>query len=449
MVHSMESTVDAPQLSGERNPGGLSNIPGVLVLADNGVGVSKALAVPREGLLLGRGSPDNCFAEDDWISRAHLKIRRIAGCWVFEDQGSRNGSRLNGQRLLGTLTLQGSVVVRMGRSLCWTVDDLSPHLRHRVQAPPGDGPILGGAMRRVWEEIEVASKASDTLLIGGPSGSGKELAARAFHEAHHGRDARAPFVPVNCATIPHGLAERLLFGAKRGAYSGATADSDGFVQAAHGGTLFLDELAELELLVQAKLLRVLETREVMPLGAARAQPVNLRVCAATLRDVRAEVAQGRFREDLFYRLGRPEVRLPGLASRLDEMPFLMQRVLQQVDPRLRSSAGLLEASALRPWPGNVREFIGEIRRAGFAALEAGATVVESRFLAPDAGLSLGPSSSGPPDPTGAARKATPWPSDDEIRAALDAAGGNVSGAARALGMHRNQIRRWLGKQQMG
>ena len=115
-------------------------------------------------------------------------------------------------------------------------------------------------MRRVWGEVALASRAGDTLCLRGESGSGKELGARAFHEAFFGTSSSAPFVAVNCAAIPEGLAERLLFGARKGAYSGATADADGYVQAAHGGTLFLDEVAELDPLVQAKLLRVLEAR---------------------------------------------------------------------------------------------------------------------------------------------------------------------------------------------
>lgn len=447
MVDAMESTVDAPSHR-DQAPHHLAGTPGLLLIMDTGRATSRALPMSRDGLLLGRGSPTDCFVDDDWISRSHLRVRRVAGCWVFEDQGSRNGSRLNGEVLQGSLTLDGQVIIRMGRSLCWAVHDISPFLHQRTVAS-ADGPILGGAMRRVWREIEVASKASDTLLIGGPSGAGKELAARAFHQAAYGADSRAPFVPVNCATIPQGLAERLLFGAKRGAYSGAATDADGFVQAAHGGTLFLDELAELEPTVQAKLLRVLENREVTPLGASRATPVNIRVCGATLRDVRAEVARGSFREDLYYRLGRPEVRLPALTERLDEVPYLAQRVLSQIDPRLRPATGLIEACALRPWPGNVRELIGEIRRAGFAALDAGESFVEAQFLAKDAGLAIDRNLTPPrstPSSATPTRRVTQWPSNEEIRAALEQEGGNVSGAARALGLHRNQLRRWLSRQ---
>ena len=451
----MKSTVDNAfsYLSAGAN-GDPAPTPGIVLIVDSGQASARALGIPRNGLLLGRGTPCDCFVDDDWISRVHLHVRRVAGCWVFEDPGSRNGSRLNGDALQGTQTLEGPVVIRMGRSLCWALDDASAHLRAAManqehQRPQTDnGPVLGGAMRTIWQEIEVAAKSSDTLLIGGPSGAGKELAAQAYHHASYGATTTRPFVAVNCATIPTGLAERLLFGATRGAYSGANADTEGFIQAANGGTLFLDELAELEPQVQAKLLRVLETREVIPLGASRAQPVKLRICGATLRDLRSQVAQGRFREDLYYRLGRPQVILPSLRERLDEMPLLAQRTLAQIDPRLSWTTGLIETCAVRPWPGNVREFIGEIHRAGYAALNAGETRVESTFLARDAGVAIeSATSAAPAAGTGPVRKSAPKPDDDQIRAALAREQGNVSRAARALGMHRNQLRRWLDRQQ--
>ena len=150
----------------------------------------------------------------------------------------------------------------------------------------------------------------------GESGSGKELASASFSRAAS-RGGASPFIGVNCAAVPAGLAERLLFGARKGAFSGATGDVQGYIQAADGGTLFLDEVAELDLRVQAKLLRVLETREVLPLGATRAERVELRVCVAAHADLAEQVTAGRFREDLYYRVGRPVVRIPPLRERLD------------------------------------------------------------------------------------------------------------------------------------
>jgi transcriptional regulator with PAS, ATPase and Fis domain len=313
-----------------------------------------------------------------------------------------------------------------------------------------DGPVVGGLLRRAWGEIALASKAFDTLFIRGESGSGKELGARAFHDAAHAGATGAPFVAVNCAAIPEGLSERLLFGARKGAYSGITADAEGYVQSADGGTLFLDEIAELDLLVQAKLLRVLETREVLPLGASRAQKVSIHVCSASHKALRDEVSAGRFREDLYYRIGRPEVRIPPLRERIDEMPAFIRRELAAVDPRLTASATLVEACALRIWPGNVRELQREIRRAAHAASSELEPVVYPHHLASEAGVPMpvvvtasdapaAPGASEPPQATAASF------TDEQIAQALEDHGGNVRGTARALGLHRNQLRRWLEK----
>ena len=275
-------------------------------------------------------------------------------------------------------------------------------------------------------------------MVLGESGAGKELAARAFHEARHGSAAAAPFVAVNCAAIPEGLAERLLFGARKGAYSGAASDAEGYIQAADRGTLFLDEIAELDPLVQAKLLRVLETREVLPLGASRPKRVEIGICAASHRRLRDEVAAGRFREDLYFRIGRPEVQIPPLRERLDEIPWFVARELRRVSPELSASVTFVERCALRPWPGNVRELQRELARAAHRALEAQAQVVEPEHLLDEAGMAVRASSSAPRP--GLSR----W-SEEEIRRALADHAGNVRATARALDVHRNQLRRWLDK----
>src|SRR5262249_25883004 len=160
-------------------------------------------------------------------------------------------------------------------------------------------------------------------------------------------------------TISETIAERLLFGAKRGAFSGADADADGYLQAADGGTLFLDEIAELGLAVQAKLLRVLENKEVLPVGATRARPIALRLCSATHKGLRAQVEAGRLREDLFFRIATPQVSVPPLRQRLEEIPWLLQVAAQSVAPNLKLSASLVETCLLRSWPGNVRELLAE------------------------------------------------------------------------------------------
>jgi transcriptional regulator with PAS, ATPase and Fis domain len=240
-------------------------------------------------------------------------------------------------------------------------------------------------------------------------------------------------VAVNCASVPAALAERLLFGARKGAYSGADSDVQGFVQAADGGTLFLDEIVELSAEVQAKLLRVIETRQVTPLGATQPRPVRLRLVSAGHADLKAAVASGRFREDLYYRVARPLVAVPPLRDRLEDIPWLVQSVLARADRALAAHVSLVEEAMLRPWPGNVRELRSEVGEAARRAAQAGEDRVRSAHLDAGAGRPLAA-------PAGPARD----PLDRAgVEGALRAARGNVSEAARRLGLHRNQLRRWL------
>jgi transcriptional regulator with PAS, ATPase and Fis domain len=197
--------------------------------------------------------------------------------------------------------------------------------------------------------------------------------------------------------VPQNLAEALLFGARRGAYSGAT-DAEGYVAAADGGTLFLDEVAELDLIVQAKLLRVLETREVLALGATRPKAVRFRLCSASHRDLRDEVTSGRMREDLYFRLGRPELTLPPLRRRPEEVAFLLETEARKVAPGLGVHVSLVEACLLRPWPGNIRELLVETRAAAQTALLRGAPRVEARHLSPLAGHAFRAGDPGQPSP---------------------------------------------------
>jgi DNA-binding NtrC family response regulator len=433
MPHGMttlnETAGDAPSRSVAR--------PGAVVIYSAGAPISAALELPRAGLELGRELPRGLFEKDDRVSRLHARITRSAGNFEVEDLGSRNGTFVAGERLTEKVSAKSGALVRIGRSLLWLLDDVTPFARPKQEHDSGEGPVIGGRLSRAFAEIRSASKSGDPLCLRGESGAGKELAARAFHAAKFGEHGREPFVAVNCAAIPEGLAERLLFGAKRGAFSGANADVDGYVQAAHGGTLFLDEIAELDPLVQAKLLRVLETREVLQLGASKPRKVEIQICVASHKSLRDEVTQGRFREDLYFRVGRPEVHIPALRDRLDEVPWLLARELTAVHPELRASVNFVELCAQRAWPGNVRELLREVRRAAHLALEQETSSVDVQHLAQDAGHSFAPAL-GSESPMRSV-----LPSDEQIERALAEHAGNVRGTARALGVHRNQLRRWL------
>jgi len=415
-------------------------VPGVLLVSSNGVPLLRAEPLAGGSLEVGRTTFGGKALDDDRMSSTHARVTLEGERWTVADLGSRNGTFVNGERIAERTAWESPGVLRLGRSFFLRAPDVRLFTTEALATGPlierrGDT-ILGPTLRLAFQEIERASRHGDVLLVSGESGVGKELAARAFHDAS-ARHA-GPFVAVNCAAIPEGLAERLLFGAKRGAYSGATSDVDGYMQAADGGTLFLDEVADLDAQVQAKLLRAIEAKEILPLGASRARSIDVRICSAT-HDLRAEVAGGRFRADLYFRIGRPEVTLPPLRARLEELPWLVAAELARASPALTVRPSFIEACLLRPWPGNVRELTSEVRRIASVTLAGGQTSLGASALGPEAGMAFATESLGP---EGAGQAA---PDAATIEATLKEHGGNVSRAARALGMHRNQLRRWIAK----
>ncbi|XXX74671.1 sigma 54-interacting transcriptional regulator [Sorangium sp. So ce134] len=413
-------------------------------------------------LELGRGEVGGVPLDDLRMSRRHARVRWRQGEWEVEDLDSRNGTSLDGVPLTGARAGGELRILRTGSSVFVIQADVEPF---RAGISTAGGTILGPTLARAWDAIDRAARFGAALHITGESGTGKEHAARAFHAL--GPRRGGPFVPVNCAAIPDGLAERLLFGARKGAYSGSAADSEGYVQAAHGGVLFLDEVAELDLGVQAKLLRAIEAKEVIPLGAARPAQVDFALVSATHKDLRAQVAAGKLREDLFFRIAQPAVRIPRLHERPEEVPWLVEAALRSagagVEHRQASAppvahASLIEACLMLPWPGNVRELMAEIRAAAQEAQIEKSSVVQARHLSPSAGRAFAPQAMGPEQPSERgrrsslppagerpARRAAPLPADEVIEEVLRREGGNVARTARALGVHRTQLRRWLGR----
>jgi two-component system response regulator HydG len=214
------------------------------------------------------------------------------------------------------------------------------------------------AMRKVFERIRLVADTNSTVLIVGESGTGKELAARAVHE--HSRRHSRPFLPINCAAIPEALIESELFGYERGAFTGATARREGLFQAAHGGTLFIDEIGELQLGLQSKLLRAIENKKILSVGSTREVDVDIRLVAATNRDLKERVESGHFREDLYYRLQVVEIVLPPLRERRDDTPMLVRHFIDQIAresnrPVKDIAPEALDALIAYNWPGNIRE----------------------------------------------------------------------------------------------
>jgi transcriptional regulator with AAA-type ATPase domain len=409
-------------------------VPGMVLLFADRRPQRRVFRLDRGPINLGRAELGTVAAADPLVSRKHVRFSHSGQVFDVEDLGSRNGTFVGSKLVSGRCSVPAGSVVRVGGVLFLTCSDVVPFEHYGVGVR--DGLVAGPSLQMVLEAVSLSRSMgmSSTLLLTGESGTGKEIAARTFHAA--AGKPHAPFSAVNCATIPRELAERLLFGARKGAYSGAT-DAPGYVQAANGGTLFLDEIGELSPDVQSKLLRVLEMREALRLGATVAEPVQLGVCAATLRDLRLEVSAGRFREDLYFRIGQPEIRLPALRERVEEVPWHIQQVLDTaMGDSVHSpspSVGFVEACTLRHWPGNVRELRGEVRRAAATALMLDSNELSASDLSPTAGVALDASSAVP----------LPTPPEDEFAAALTSAEGNVACAARQLGVHRNKVRRWL------
>jgi len=241
-------------------------------------------------------------------------------------------------------------------------------LRAEVAERSSFGEMIGGseAMRTIFRMIEKVAGFSTTVLVRGESGTGKELVARALHQRS---DRKAePFVPVNCGAIPEALLESELFGHKRGAFTDARADKLGLFEVADGGTLFLDELGELPLALQVKLLRALQEGTIRPLGDTKDKSVDVRVIAATIRDLEQEVEEGTFREDLYYRLDVLQIVVPPLRERPEDIPLLIERFLDKNNTKLGTEVQAVDPAAKKvmlgyPWPGNVRELENVIERA--------------------------------------------------------------------------------------
>jgi DNA-binding NtrC family response regulator len=283
-----------------------------------------------------------------------------------------------------------------------------------------------------------------TVLVTGESGTGKELVARAIHVGSH-RSA-AMFLPYNCTTTGRELADSQLFGHRRGSFTGAVSDQPGLVRSAAGGTLFLDEIGDLPIDVQPKLLRFLELQEILPLGETRPQRVDVRVVAATNADLEQRVAEGKFREDLYYRLSVIRIHVPPLRERREEIPHLSTFFLREASERLgkpdiQLSSGALDMFSRYWWPGNVRQLKNEIQRA--VAMSAPGGTIEAQHLSPEvgatrpSGVSPAPSRSFRADANLAS--AIEQVEREFIQTALDRSAGNISEAARTLGLTRRGL----------
>jgi DNA-binding NtrC family response regulator len=315
--------------------------------------------------------------------------------------------------------------------------DVSPlvDLRRQLDADAALANIVGKcpAMRHVFQIIQEVARVDSTVLIEGETGTGKELVARAIHRLGHRRDQ--PFVAINCAGLSEELAASQLFGHRRGSFTGAVNDQQGLFEAAHGGTLLLDEIGDLPLRVQTTLLRVLEEHAVLRLGESQPRAVDVRVLAATHRDLAREAAEQRFRQDLLYRIRVARVRLPALRERREDLPLLVRAFLadhaattgKRVDGISDEAMAVLLDYA---WPGNVRELRNALE---YAVIHMHRSVVEPDDLPPEL-LEIMPLAD-QEDPGSA--------EEDRLQAALRRARGNRTRAAALLGISRATLYRRL------
>jgi transcriptional regulator with PAS, ATPase and Fis domain len=434
-----------------RGPGSSAAAGLVLLYAESWAQIPAAFPFRHERIVIGREAGVDLQLEVPAVSRKHAEIGWANGAYHVRDLGSRNGVIVNGRRVQGA-ALDDCDELRIGDAIFKFVErDADLYAGYRLDGSMARGAsrraaqpslLVGGLqMDRIVAELERVAPTPLSVVLRGASGTGKEVVASELHRLS-GRPGR--FGAVNCAAIPALLLESELFGFKRGAFSGADRDKPGLIRAADGGTLFLDEIGDMPLDAQAKLLRVLQAKEVLPLGATAPERVDVRVVCATHRDLGKMQREGRFREDLFARLNEYEVFLPPLHERKEDVHVLARSFLTRAGhPNYVLSFPFMTGLLQHDYPYNVRELEAAIKRS--------VALSESPILGPDVlpdaikdsmtdygkGHSLLP----PLRVAEPVQQATP--SEAELRALLLSHQGNVAAVGRELGKARMQIHRWM------
>ena len=353
-VSVIERTYSLPDFMGRVDDTDLK----LRVISGADAGLEADLSLPA--VRIGTGPDNDLILTDRTVSRHHAEIRRTPRAWVIRDLGSTNGTRIESLPVTEGYLIPGARCTLGGSQIV-----ILPHTdRVSVATPDRDrlGALVGASpgMRQLYRVLRAVAPTPATVLITGESGSGKELVARTLHELS-GR--QGPLVVFDASVTDPEMVRNDLFGHVKGAFTGANGTREGAFRRADRGTLFIDEIGELPLDLQPRLLRALETREVAPIGSDRPVPVDVRVVAATHRDLAAMVRAGRFRADLYYRLCIIPVRALALREIAEDIPLLVQHLLTRLELRCRVSAEAMEALRRHHWPGNVRELRNALERA--------------------------------------------------------------------------------------
>lgn len=333
----------------------------------NGEHSGKEFTLSRPLIRVGTKKENDIVLKDETMSRTHYEIHQTKDGYLLRDAGSLNGTFINGVRIKEAF-LQSGAVIRAGKTEMKFLPldetfEVVPSKKSRYANLIGSST----AMRKIFTIIEKIAPTDVTVIIEGESGTGKELVASAIHEKS--KRSKKPFVVFDCSAVAENLIESELFGHEKGAFTGATGLRHGAFELADTGTVFLDEIGELNIDLQPKLLRVLESRTIRRVGGDRPLPIDVRVVAATNRNLEAEVKKGNFREDLFYRLNVVPIYLPPLRKRKEDIPLIVDHFIELHNkdnpdrPVEGISAGAMELLLSYDWPGNVRELRNTISRA--------------------------------------------------------------------------------------